>query len=116
MKTSENGVSFIKKHEGFMKNPYLDPVDIWTCGYGHVLYDKYTRKRLEGVSNVNKVKEQYPHCFNMSEIEATNLLKSDLVRYEDIVKSRVYVKLNQNQFDSLVSHTYNTGGSDTLFK
>ena len=26
------------------------------------------------------------------------------------------VPLKQNQFDALVSHTYNTGGSDTLFK
>ena len=29
---------------------------------------------------------------------------------------REYIELNQNQFDALVSHAYNTGGSETLFE
>jgi GH24 family phage-related lysozyme (muramidase) len=40
----------------------------------------------------------------------------DLKAYELIVTRKVDVPLNQNQFDALVSHTYNTGGSNTLFK
>jgi lysozyme len=31
------------------------------------------------------------------------------------VNSKVKIELNQNQFDALVSHAYNTGGSETLF-
>ena len=38
------------------------------------------------------------------------------MRFEKIVNERIIVTLNQNQFDALVSHTYNTGGSDTLFE
>jgi lysozyme len=48
--------------------------------------------------------------------EADALLVKDLKAYELIVTRKVDVPLNQNQFDALVSHTYNTGGSDTLFK
>ena len=38
------------------------------------------------------------------------------MRFEKIVNERINVTLNQNQFNALVSHTYNTGGSDTLFE
>jgi lysozyme len=43
-------------------------------------------------------------------------LAQDLQVFENIVMRKVKTKINQNQFDALVSHTYNTGGSDTLFK
>ncbi len=45
----------------------------------------------------------------------TELFSSVLPTYEKIVNNKVKVSLTQNQFDALVSHTYNTGGSDTLF-
>jgi lysozyme len=32
------------------------------------------------------------------------------------VTKNVKIPLTQNQFDALVSHTWNTGGSDTLFE
>jgi lysozyme len=48
--------------------------------------------------------------------DADELLAKDLKQYELIVARKVSVPLNQNQFDALVSHTYNTGGSNTLFK
>ena len=44
------------------------------------------------------------------------LLIEDLGVFERIVSSKIKIPLTQNQFDSLVSYTYNTGGSDTLFK
>ena len=39
-----------------------------------------------------------------------------LKKFEAIVNRIMKVKVNQNQFDALVSHTYNTGGSNTLFR
>ena len=38
------------------------------------------------------------------------------MRFEKIVNERINVTLNQNQFNALVSHSFNTGGSDTLFE
>ncbi|WP_072884258.1 lysozyme [Chryseobacterium takakiae] len=32
-----------------------------------------------------------------------------------MVSNKIKTALTQNQFDALVSYTYNTGGSDTLF-
>jgi lysozyme len=52
----------------------------------------------------------------ISEKEAEQLLAKDLEVFENIVTRKVRTPLSQNQFDALVSHTYNTGGSDTLFK
>ena len=46
---------------------------------------------------------------------ADDLFKNLLPKFETIVKRNVRLELNQNQFDAVVSHTYNTGGSKTLF-
>ena len=35
--------------------------------------------------------------------------------FENIVSRKINITLTQNQFDALVSHAYNTGGSATLF-
>ncbi|RTZ49407.1 hypothetical protein EJ377_01775 [Chryseobacterium arthrosphaerae] len=43
------------------------------------------------------------------------LFSAVLPTYEKIVNAKVKIPLTQNQFDALVSHTYNTGGSDGLF-
>ena len=48
--------------------------------------------------------------------EARDLFDDLIVRYERIVNSKLKVDVKQNEFDALVSHTYNTGGSTTLFK
>ncbi|MDR6527434.1 GH24 family phage-related lysozyme (muramidase) [Chryseobacterium rhizosphaerae] len=42
--------------------------------------------------------------------EAEYALRQDLKVYENIVAKKVRVPITQNQFDTLVSHTYNTGG------
>ena len=41
--------------------------------------------------------------------QADQILKQDMVAYENYVKRIVKVQLNQNQFDSLVSFCYNAG-------
>ena len=48
--------------------------------------------------------------------QAIELFDDLIVRYERIVESKLKVDVKQNEFDALVSHTYNTGGSTTLFK
>jgi lysozyme len=120
MKTSERGMTLIKKfeglHDGDLKaiglQPKMCPAGIWTEGWGHAMVDKNGRF-LKGIADKDKAyKMQSIHNTK----DADELLAKDLKQYELIVARKVSVPLNQNQFDALVSHTYNTGGSNTLFK
>ncbi len=100
MKISTAGIEFIKKFEGLCLQAYLCPAGVWTIGFGS------TQISGRGVTPKDVISKE------IAEI----LLKNDLMRFEKIVNERINVTLNQNQFDALVSHTYNTGGSDTLFE
>lgn len=114
MKTSQIGIDLIKHfeslHDGDLKQiglqPKKDPVGIWTEGYGHAMTGSDGRF-LKG--------DKMPKPTIKTEKEAEELLRKDLSVYELIVMRKIKVHLKQNQFDALVSHTYNTGGSDTLF-
>ena len=114
MKTSEIGIDLIKFfegiHDGDLKQiglqPKKCPAGIWTEGYGHAMRD----------SNGNFLKGKEMPNHTISESEAVVLLQKDLNVFELIVSRKLKIAVLQNQFDALVSHTYNTGGSDTLFK
>ena len=100
MTTSDNGKVFIQGFEGCKLQAYKCPAGIWTIGYGNTYYEDGTKVKDGDKITIERAKQLF------------NLL---LPKYENIVKSRIKVLLNQNQFDSLVSFAYNTGGSDTLF-
>jgi lysozyme len=100
MKISIAGVVFIKKFEGLRLRAYLCPAGVWTIGYGS------TQIAGRSVSSGDVISKE----------NAEILLGIELLRFEKIVNDRITVRLNQNQFDALVSHTFNTGGSDTLFE
>ena len=101
MKTSQIGIDLIRHSEGFISKPYLCPAGVVTIGYGSTKYVDGNKVKLNDKS--------------INENEATLLLKNTLTIYENIVNKKVKVQLKQSQFDALVSHTYNTGGSNTLF-
>ena len=102
MVTSKKGIEFIASCEGFESKPYRDSAGIPTIGYGFTYYP-----------NGKKVTMQDKP---ITKAEALEIKAKILPNYEKIVNKKVKVPLTQNQFDALVSHTYNTGGSDTLFK
>ena len=101
MKTSQIGIDLIKHFEGFISKPYLCPAGVATIGYGSTKYVDGKKVKLNDKA--------------INENEATLLLKNTLTIYENIVNKKAKVQLKQSQFDALVSHTYNTGGSNTLF-
>lgn len=89
MKTSPAGMALIEQFEGLKLQAYQDGNGIWTIGYGHT----------GGVQ---------PLQYETQEKAEADLCQ-DLWDAEMAVTHLVTVTLNQNQFDALVSFTYNEG-------
>jgi len=89
MQTSPSGIALIKHFEGFAERAYLCPAGYPTIGYGHVV-----RGNMPG---------------EISEAYADRLLAEDLRSIEAAVRRLIRVPLSQNQFDVLVSFTFNLG-------
>ncbi|POA99413.1 muraminidase [Chromobacterium sinusclupearum] len=90
MQTSSNGIQLIQQFEGLRLTAYQDSVGVWTIGYGHTGPD--VRAGL-----------------SISNSQATQLLSQDLQRFEQGVSNLVKAAINQNQFDALISFSYNLG-------
>lgn len=107
MKTGEKGLELIKSFEGFYSKPYKDPIGIPTIGYGFTYYLPDRRK---------VTMQDRP----LTEHQATCMLQEILKGYESDVLRLVKKPLTQNQFDALVSFTFNLGaanlGKSTLLK
>ena len=96
MKLSEKGLNLIKEFEGFSPTVYLDQAGLETIGYGHLI----TRAEEQAGTFVGK---------SLTPGEATAILAVDAEHAEKSVSTQVKVSLNQNQFDALVSWTFNLG-------
>lgn len=90
MKISDNGLKLIKQFEGFSNKAYNLGDGGWTIGYGSF--------NVPGVG---------PGTV-WNEAKATAQLRRDVVQFENAVNG-IGANLNQNQFDALVSFTYNLG-------
>ncbi|WP_314242054.1 lysozyme [Empedobacter tilapiae] len=106
MNIGKQGLELIKKYEGFYSKPYLDPIGIPTIGYGATYYPNKVKVTMKDKPLTGK--------------EASELLVQMLKVYENQVALLVTKPINQNQFDALVSFTYNLGatnfGKSTLLK
>lgn len=100
MKTGKKGIDLIKKWEGCKLESYKCSAGHDTIGFGNTFYENGAK-----VKAGDKITKQ----------RAEELLANLLPKFEAIVNKKVTVPLTQNQFDALVSYTWNTGGSDTLF-
>jgi GH24 family phage-related lysozyme (muramidase) len=88
MHISDRGISLIKKYEGCRLSAYKCAAGVPTIGYGHTA----------GVKMGDRI----------TQAQAEQMLKNDLVIYENHVKS-LKRDFNQNEFDALVSFCYNCG-------
>jgi lysozyme len=87
---SDKGVELITSFEGWFPKAYLDPVGVWTIGWG------------------TTGKEVWPGRV-ITKAQGREFLAQDMRYFEDRVKELVSVPLAQHQFDALVSFAYNCG-------
>ncbi|MFG0272367.1 lysozyme [Pseudomonas sp. zjy_14] len=92
MRTSQRGLSLIKSFEGLRLQAYQDAVGVWTIGYGT------TRGVKAGMA--------------ITKEQAERMLMDDVQRFEPEIERLVKVQLNRNQWDALMSFTYNLGSSN----
>ena len=90
MKISEKGLQMIKNFEGLLLVASNKLDGVWTVGYGCTV----------GVKPYQRITEK----------EAEEMLLREIAKHESYVnKYANQLKLNQNQFDALVSFSYNCG-------
>ncbi|WP_353122114.1 lysozyme [Dysgonomonas capnocytophagoides] len=93
MKIAITGVKLIQEFEGLELKAYKCPAGVWTIGYGHT----------KGVKQGDVI----------TPAQATAYLQADLADAEKAVNSQ-NLKISQNQYDALVSFTFNVGTGNFL--
>lgn len=104
MVTSQHGRDLLQQWEGFKLEAYHDSADLPTIGVGHLLKKD---ELSSGKIVIDGVPVKYANGLTQEQVSA--LLEQDLRPAEQAVNAGVKVSLNQNQFDALVSFTFNTG-------
>ena len=82
-------IDLVKKFEGCRLTAYIDPVGIWTIGYGH------TAGVTPGMTITQEI--------------ADDMLNEDLELFASGVKKVVNVPINEYQLGALTSFSYNVG-------
>lgn len=102
---SDNGVKLLEQFEGLRLEAYLDSASIYTIGYGTIKYPDGRKVKKGDKITKAQAKEYKLH---------------DLKEFESTVNTSVKVPLTQNQYDALVSLSYNIGSgafkNSTLLK
>lgn len=92
LRTSEEGRELIQEHETLRLKAYRCPAGVWTIGWGHTGDDVH-----EGMV--------------ITRPQAVALFNHDIGVCEEAIFRLVRARLNQAQFDALVSFTFNIGGA-----
>lgn len=90
MRVSQRGIDLIKRAEGLRLTAYVCPAGVLTIGYGHTGSDVKPEMRI-------------------TEEQAEKLLWKDTESAQQAVSSFVSVKINQDEYDALVSFVFNIG-------
>lgn len=119
MKLSKAGADLMHRFEGCRNRPYLCPADIWTIGYGHVLYQEQIRLPMVRPSGKTKddipmIRREYPLKPEDNRVwtkeEINELFAVDVADFErGVLRLVPGVAGRQGAFDALVSISFNFG-------
>lgn len=99
MQLSQQGLDFLKRRESLRLESYPDIAGVWTIGYGTI--------RIKGRAVTRGMK-----CTLQ---QAEEYLLDDCREFIEVVNDATANRtLSQNEFDSLVSFTYNVGSGGFL--
>ncbi len=92
----ESGLDLIKEFEGCILHPYLDSAGVPTIGYGQTYYpDTGVKVTMDDA--------------DITQDQADDMLLQMVQPFEDAVSDAVTIDMTQNNFNALVSFTYNIG-------
>ena len=97
MKTGKRGIAIMHQFEDLRLRAYPDPQsggEPWSIGWGNTQYADGRKVKPGDVITKQRADDEFAF---------------DLIEFEAMVDKAVTVKLNQNQFDALVSLVYNVG-------
>jgi len=111
MKVSKELLKMLKHHEGVRYKPYLCPGKLWTIGVGHVMYQEQAKipSTPDGMARRKAWALKPEDNRKWSEEEVDSILAKDVAKFERGVLRFVTVHLSQNEFDALVSFSFNLG-------
>lgn len=96
MKVSKKCLDMLSHHEGVRVKPYKCPAGLWTIGVGHLIGDG------------KSLPPEWNRTFTLKDVY--ELLATDVAKFERGVERLLpNVKLSQNEFDALVSFSFNLG-------
>ncbi len=97
-------------HDGDLKTiglqPKMDPVGIWTIGWGHAVVDPVTKKMVRGQENYARALALF---LGFDARQADDLLLREYAAYEIAVRKELKVALNDDQIGALVAFSFNIG-------
>lgn len=96
MKVSKACLDMLAHHEGVRTKPYKCPAGLWTVGVGHLIGDG------------KSLPADWNRTFTLKEVY--DILAKDVARFErGVLRLLPNVRLSQNEFDALVSFSFNLG-------
>jgi len=115
MKVDSNYFDFLGVAEGYKSKVYADSGGLPTIGFGHLL----TKSEINsGKIYINNVAVKY--SLGLTPQQAMDLRRQDTSYVESCVNGLVQVALTQNQYNALISFTFNVGNeafrTSTLLK
>lgn len=100
-RTSPKGVDFLVREEGLVPYAYNDPAGHATFGVGHLIHlGRVTSRDIAKYGSVRRP---------LSRAYALRVFRNDLKKYEAAVRKAVGRRVDQQQFDAMVSLCFNIG-------
>ena len=97
IKIDSAGIDLITNFEGLKLKPYLCSAKVPTIGYGSTRYENGIKVKLTDQP--------------ITKQRAIELFQNTLIKFEEAVDDFTTDKVNQNQFNALVSFCYNVGST-----